>query len=114
MSTRPFHDEHTNIYWLLKGRPNQGVPEHPVVGQTFTPEKTALFNYPVGQVLLVCNDDFETVAYAKVLAFEHEADKASTELTRVHCQIVKTLTSEEQESLTHYLQTTRELMKETS
>jgi hypothetical protein len=106
MSLRPFYDEQTKLYWLLKGRTEQGIPERAEVGEKFTLEKAALFNYPVGQVLLVCNDDFEAFAYAKVLAFEQKASK-----TQVHCQIVKTLTSEEQTFLSHYLQTTQHLMK---
>jgi hypothetical protein len=107
MSIRPFYDEQTNLYWLLKGRTDQGIPELPEVGQTFTLEKAALFTYPVGQILLVCNDDFEAIAYTKVLSFEQDA-----KTTRVHCQIVKTLTAEEQLSLSHHLQTTQQLIKE--
>jgi hypothetical protein len=106
MSLRPFYDTATNLYWILKGRTEQGIPECPEVGQLFTLEKAALFNYPIGQVLLVCNDDFEAIAYAKVLLFEQHSN-----MTRVHCQIVKTLSSEEQTSLTNYLQTTQQLMK---
>jgi hypothetical protein len=105
--SRPFYDETTNLYWVLKGRSDQGIPEKPEVGQQFALEKTALFNYPVNQVLLVCNDDFEALAYAKVLSFEQEENR-----TRVHCQIVKTLNSEEKQALTNYLQTTQQLMKE--
>jgi hypothetical protein len=108
MSLRPFFDEATNLYWLLKGRTEQGIPESPEVGHTFTLKKAALFNYPVDQVLLVCNDDFEAIAYAKVLSFEQDI-----EMTRVKCQIVGTLTTEEQKSLTQYLQITHKLMKET-
>jgi regulatory protein YycI of two-component signal transduction system YycFG len=107
MSTRPFYDEATTLYWILKGRTEQGIPEHPEIGQTFTLEKAALFNYPIGQVLLVCNDDFETIAYAKVSSFEQDSN-----VTRVHCKIVKTLTAEEKLSLSNYLQTTQQLTKE--
>jgi hypothetical protein len=103
---RPFYDETINLYWILKGRTEQGIPERPEVGGVFVLEKAALFRYPAGQVLLVCNDDFEATAYAKVLAFEQDA-----KTTRVHCQIVKTISSEEQQALTHYLQTTQQLMK---
>jgi hypothetical protein len=109
MSTRPFYDEATNLYWILKGRTDQGIPERLEVGQTFALEKTALFNYPVNQVLLVCNDDFEALAYTKVLSFEQDTNK-----TRVHCQIVKTLDGQEKLALTNYLQTTQQLMKEPS
>jgi hypothetical protein len=104
---RPFYDETTNLYWLLKGRTDQGIPERLEVGQKFTLEKAALFNYPVGQVLLVCNDDFDALAYAKILAFEQ-----NNNVTRVHCQIVKTLSSEERQALTTYLHTTQQFMKE--
>jgi hypothetical protein len=106
MSTRPFYDEQTNLYWVLKGRTEQGIPEHPEVGQTFTLEKAALFTYPIDHVLIVCDDDFRAIAYAKVLSFEQDKNT-----TRVHCQIVKTLTLEEQLSLSHYLQITQQLMK---
>jgi hypothetical protein len=106
MSTRPFFDEQTNLYWILKGRTEQGIPGHPEVGQRFVLEKTALFNYPMGQVLLVCNDDFEAQAYAKVLSFEQDSN-----MTRVNCQIVKTLTEQEKLPLSHYLQTTLHLTK---
>jgi CHASE3 domain sensor protein len=107
MSLRPFYDAATNLYWILKGRTEQGIPELPEVGQIFTLEKAALFAYPAGQVLLVCNDDFEATAYAKVLSFERGKD-----LTRVHCKIIKTLNSEEKQALTNYLQTTQQLMQE--
>jgi hypothetical protein len=105
--SRPFYDEKTNLYWILKGRYSQGIPENSEVGQKFTLEKAALFNYPVNQVLLVCNDDFEALTYAKVLSLEQDINK-----TRVHCQIVKTLSTEERQALTNYLQTTQQLMKE--
>jgi GNAT superfamily N-acetyltransferase len=45
----------------------------------------------------------------KVLSFEQEA-----KMTRVHCQIAKTLNSEEQQALTTYLRTTQQLMKEST
>jgi hypothetical protein len=109
MSLRPFYDEQTKLYWLLKGRTEQGIPERLKVGEKFTLEKTAPFNYPTGQVLLVCNDDFDVLAYAKVLSFEQEA-----KMTRVRCQIAKTLNSEEQQALTTYLRTTQQLMKEST
>jgi hypothetical protein len=109
MSIRPFYDETKNLYWILKGRTEQGIPERPEVGQRFVLEKAALFRYPMGQVLLVCNDNFEALAYAKVLSFEQDAAT-----TRVHCQIVKALTIEEQLSLSKHLQTTQQLMKETT
>lgn len=121
MSRRPFYNEESNLYWILKGRVEQGVPEHPKVGQTFTLEKAALFNDPVDQVLLVCNDDFEAVAYAKVLSFEQGFEvvahpeisplEQKKDLTRVHCQIVKPLSTKEPTSLTQHLQTTQQLMK---
>jgi hypothetical protein len=107
MPNRPFYDEATNLYWILKGRSEQGIPENPEVGQTFILEKAALFTYPIGQVLLVCNDDFEAIAYAKVLSSEQDSN-----MTRVHCQIVKMLGVAERTSLTHYLQTTQKLIKE--
>ncbi len=107
MSTRPFYDAVTNLYWILKGRTEQGIPERPEVGQRFTLEKAALFDYPVGQVLLVCNDDFEAAAYAKVLSFEQN-DK----MTRVHCQVVKELNKQEQQLLTRHLQLTQKLIVE--
>lgn len=104
---RPFHDTVTNLYWILKGRTEQGIPAEPRVGQLFTLEKHAIFNYPMGQVLLVCNDDFEALAYARVLGCkQHDA------LTRIQGEIVKTLEAEEKQALTHYLQTTQHLMKE--
>jgi hypothetical protein len=119
---RPFYDEAVRLYWILKGRTEQGIPKNPEVGQRFTLEKAALFTYPVGQILLVCNDEFEALTYAKILSFEQTVEGiASSEVssleqekdaTRVHCQIVKTLTSEEQISLSNHLQTTRQLMKE--
>jgi hypothetical protein len=105
MSTRPFYDEVTNLYWILKGRYTQGIPEHPEIGQKFTLEKAALFSYPVNQVLLVCNDDFEATAYAKVLSFEQQEN-----VTRAHCQIVKTLDSQEKQELTKHLQTVQKLI----
>ncbi len=107
MSIRPFYDDATNLYWILKGRYSQGIPERPEVGLAFTLEKAALFDYPLNQVLPVCNDDFEAIAYAKVLS-----SKQDVGLTRVHCPIVKTLTLEERASLTAYLQTTQHLLKE--
>lgn len=106
MSLRPFYDEQTSLYWILKGRTEQGIPERPEVGQTFRLEKAALFNYPIGQVLLLCNNAFETIAYAKVLSFEQHSNT-----TRVNCQIVKTLSNEERQALSTYLQTTQQLMK---
>jgi hypothetical protein len=106
MSTRPFFDEQTRLYWILKGRTEQGIPERPEIGQMFRLEKAALFNYPIGQVLLVCNDDFEAIAYAKVLSFEQDST-----VTRVQCQIVKGLSSKEKQTLTTYLQTTQQLVK---
>lgn len=104
---RPFYDPTTNLYWVLKGRSDQGIPTEFRVGQRFTLEKQALFNYPLNQVLLMCNDDFEALAYARVLGSkQHEA------LTRVQAEIVKTLEPQEKISLTNYLQTTQQLMKE--
>ena len=107
MSYRPFYDNATNLYWILKGRTDQGIPSEPRVGQLFTLKKYALFNYPIGQVLLICNDDFEALAYAKVLGCKQYDD-----LTRVQGEIVKTLEPEEKQVLTEYLQTTQQLMKE--
>ncbi|MGL4610633.1 MAG: hypothetical protein ACRCYY_13295 [Trueperaceae bacterium] len=107
MSIRPFYDATTHLYWILKGRAEQGIPERLKVGQMFTLEKTALFNYPSHQVLLVCNDDFVALAYARVLSFEQ-----SDELTRVHCEVVKTLEPLEQHHLTQHLQTTQKLIVE--
>jgi hypothetical protein len=106
MSLRPFFDAPTNLYWVLKGRTDQGIPDKPQQGQTFTLIKQALFNYPVGQVLLVCNDDFEALAYAKVLSVEQLEGT-----TRVLAQIVKTLEPHEQTALTHHLQTTARIME---
>ena len=77
------------------------------MGQLFTLEKHALFNYPVGQVLLLCNDDFEALAYAKVLGC-----KQQDALTRVQGEIVKTLEPEEKQVLTQHLLITQHLMKE--
>ncbi len=107
MSNRPFYDNATNLYWILKGRTDQGIPSEPRVGQLFTLEKHAIFNYPIGQVLLVCNDDFEALAYAKVLGC-----KQQDALTRVQGEIVKTLESEEKQALTQHLLITQQLMKE--
>jgi hypothetical protein len=107
MPTRPFYDAATNLYWILKGRTDQGVPERLEIGQTFTLEKAALFNYPVNQILLVCKDEFDALAYAKVLSFEQ-----NNNVTRVHCKIIRTLESQEKLALTHYLQTTQQLLKE--
>ncbi len=107
MSIRPFFDAQTNLYWVLKGRSEQGVPERPEVGQTFTLEKAALFSYPIGQVLLVCDDNFEATAYAKVLSFEQDAN-----VTRVIATIVKTLSSQEKQELTKHLQTVQKLIVE--
>jgi hypothetical protein len=70
MNIRPFYDVATNLYWVLKGRTDQGIPDKPQEGQAFTLIKQALFNYPTGQVLLVCDDNFQAIAYAKVLSFE--------------------------------------------
>ena len=107
MSTRPFYNEQANLYWILKGRIEQGIPERSGVGQTFVLEKTAIFHYPIGQVLLVCNDNFEAVAYAKVIAYEHRDG-----VTRVSAIIVKTLSSQERLELSKHLQTTSKLAKE--
>jgi hypothetical protein len=104
---RPFYDTTTQLYWVFKGRTDQGIPSEPRVGQLFTLEKHAIFNYPIGQVLLVCNDDFEALAYAKVLGCKQHDD-----LTRVQGEIVKTLEPEEKTYLTTHLQTTQRLMKE--
>lgn len=103
--SRPFYDDATNLYWILKGRTEQGIPERPEVGQTFTLEKAALFNYPLGQVLLVCDDDFRALAYARILSFEQDA-----KVTRVSAIIVKTLNSQEQQELTKHLQTIQKLI----
>lgn len=104
MSLRPFYDTETNLYWILKGRTDQGIPDKPQIGQVFTLVKQALFKYPIGQVLLVCDDDFQALAYAKVLAFEHLETS-----TRVQAQIVKTLEPTEQTFLTQHLQTLKHL-----
>jgi hypothetical protein len=107
MSTRPFYDEATNLYWILKGRIEQGIPEQPQLGQPFTLEKAAIFHYPIGQVLLVCDDDFEATAYAKVIAYKHRDG-----VTRVSAKIVKTLDDQERLELSNHLQTVGKLVKE--
>jgi hypothetical protein len=106
---RPFYDAVTQLYWIFKGRNDQGIPSEPKVGQLFTLEKRALFHYPVGQVLVVCDDDFKAVAYARVLGYkQHDG------LTRVQGEILKTLESDEQQTLSQHLHTIKELMKEPS
>jgi hypothetical protein len=106
---RSFYDTTTQLYWVFKGRTDQGIPAEAKVGQLFTLEKRALFHYPVGQVLLVCDDDFNALAYAKVLGYKQHDD-----LTRVQGEIVKTLEPIEQQALTQHLHTIKDLMKEPS
>ncbi len=101
---RPFFDESRAFYWLIKGRIDQGIPENPRLEQTFVVTKKAIFHYPIGQVLLVCNDDFEALMYAKILDYS-QAD----ELTKVTCQVVRLLAEAEQSALTLHLQTTASL-----
>jgi hypothetical protein len=106
---RSFYDTTTQLYWVFKGRTDQGIPAEAKVGQLFTLEKRALFHYPVGQVLLVCDDNFNALAYAKVLGYKQHDD-----LTRVQGEIMKTLEPDEQQTLTQHLLTIKDLMKEPS